>query len=60
VGIGVSGRLAPTNISNNRFIPTNNYKEKFCGFLPKGFPHKSCVPYFVVKYVFVFLWLMNV
>jgi hypothetical protein len=44
VGIGVSSRLVPTNICNSRLVPTNNYKEKFCGFLPKGFPHKSCVP----------------
>jgi hypothetical protein len=28
-------------------VPTNNYKEKFCGFLLKGFPHKSCVSCFV-------------
>jgi hypothetical protein len=34
VGIGVSSRL----------VPTKNYKEKVCGFLPKGFPCKSCVP----------------
>jgi hypothetical protein len=44
VGIGVSSRLVPTKICNNRLVPTNNYKEKLCGFLPKGFPRKSCVP----------------
>jgi hypothetical protein len=44
VGIGVSSRLVPTNICNSRLVPTKNYKEKFCGFLPKGFPCKSCVP----------------
>jgi hypothetical protein len=49
VGIGVSSRLVPTNICNSRLVPTKNYKEKFCGFLLKGFPHKSCVPCFAVN-----------
>jgi hypothetical protein len=44
VGIGVSNRLVPTNICNSSLVPTKNYKEKFLGFLPKGFPRKSCVP----------------
>jgi hypothetical protein len=44
VGIGVSSRLAPTNICNGRLVPTKNYKEKFCGFLLKGFPPKYFVP----------------
>jgi hypothetical protein len=39
MGIGVSSRL----------VPTKNYKEKFCGFIPKGFPCKYCVPCFVVN-----------
>jgi hypothetical protein len=43
VGIGVSIRLVLTNICNSRMVPTKNYKEKLCGFLPKGFPRKSCV-----------------
>jgi hypothetical protein len=37
VGISVSSRLVPTNISNSRLVATKNYKEKFCGFLLKGF-----------------------
>jgi hypothetical protein len=37
VGIGVSNRLVPTNICKSRLVPTKNYKDKFCGFLPKGF-----------------------
>jgi len=44
VGVDVSSRLMLTNICNNRLVPTNNYKENFCGFLPKEFPRKSCVP----------------
>jgi hypothetical protein len=39
VGIGVSSRL----------VPTQNYKENFHGFLPKGFPRKSCVPCYAVN-----------
>jgi hypothetical protein len=49
VGIGVSSRLGPTNICNSRLVPTKNYKEKFCGFLLKGFPRKYCVPCFAVN-----------
>jgi hypothetical protein len=35
MGIGVSNRLEPTNIFNNRFVTINNYKEHFFGFFPK-------------------------
>jgi hypothetical protein len=44
VGIGASDSLVPTNICNNRLVPTKNYKEKFCGFVPKGFPCRYFVP----------------
>jgi hypothetical protein len=42
--IGVSSRLVPTNICNSRLVDTNNYKENFCSFLLKGFPHEPWVP----------------
>jgi hypothetical protein len=44
VGIGVSGRLVPTNICNNRLVTKNNYKVNFHGFFLKGFLCKYCVP----------------
>jgi len=43
MGIGVSSRVVATNICKIRMVPTNNYKNYFCGFLSKGFPRKSCV-----------------
>jgi hypothetical protein len=42
LGIGVSSGLVPKNICNSRLVPKNNYKDNFCGFILKGFPHKSC------------------
>jgi len=49
VRIGVSSRLVPTNICDNKLVSTKNYKERFCGFLSKGFPHKSCVPCYAIN-----------
>lgn len=40
VWIGVSSRLMPTNIYASRLVPTKNYRNKFCSYLPKGLPHK--------------------
>jgi hypothetical protein len=48
VGIDVFNRSVPTHICNSRLVPTQNYKDKFYGFLPKGFPRKSCVPCYAI------------
>jgi hypothetical protein len=49
VGTGVSTKLVPKNMCKSRLLPTKNYIYKFHVFLSKWFPHKSCVPFFVVN-----------
>jgi hypothetical protein len=53
VEIGVSNSLVPTKFCNKII------NKQFCGFVPKGFPHKFGLPWLILCMI-SFLWSMNV